>query len=98
MKEVRITCIRTNSGGNSTTTSGIIAYGWKDESTGESGIASRVGMVDWIRRGGKAYVVDISGEKVDCYIRMNDRISFLQSSPNSMGVDNLLSLNQCPLS
>ena len=94
----RITCINKDGGNHENPHEAISYYGWKNESTNESGKDHRSIMVQWVKKYGNrsAYVKDESGNKAYCYVRTSSRgTNFLQTYANNQPTDNLLSLIEC---
>jgi hypothetical protein len=94
--EVQIIGIR-KPGGASNTHSAISHYQWRNNANGESKIATRPDMVKWILSNptyNKAYVQGIlANTKAYCKVVTNAYgTTFLETYPNSTGLDNLLSL------
>ena len=93
---VRIVCINKSSGYHENPHEAISHYGWKNESTGESGKSDRQTMVDWIKQGNYAYVLDQFGQKVYCSVRVSvNGTEFLQTESDNKLTNNLLSLVEC---
>lgn len=93
---VRITCVDKPSGNIQNPHEAISIYGWTNESTGESNRADRLSMVDWIKKGGVAYVKDYLGNMPVCQVRKSiNGTEFLQTVTDDKWTDNLLSLPRC---
>lgn len=94
---VEITRIR---GGSLRTHHAISDYEWVNHSTGESKIASRNAMVEWIeedKANHLAYVRDRRNPKIIVYCGVNHigTTKFLQTYADGRWTDNLLDLPQC---
>jgi len=93
---VRITCVDKPSGNIQNPHEAISTYGWTDESTGESKTTDRLTMVNWVKKGGVAYVKDNFGNKAQCQVRKSvTGTEFLQTVTDGKWTDNLLSLPRC---
>ncbi len=93
---VRITCINKSEGYHNNPHEAVSFYGWRDESTGEVGKNDRQSMVNWVKKGGDAYVVDGAGHKVYCYVnRSVNGTEFLQTQADGRFTNNLLELPEC---
>lgn len=94
---VRITCINKSGGYHEDPHEAVENYGWKNETTGETGKNNRESMVKWMEQeGGFAYVKDIYGNKVDCYVNQSrNGTKFLQTYKDKTPTDNLLKLPEC---
>ncbi len=93
---VKITCIDKPSGNLQDPHEAISQYGWFNETTQESGVASRDEMVDFMKKGGSAYVKDSFGNQAFCRLRQNIYgTEFLQTITDGKWSDNLLSLPRC---
>lgn len=94
---VRITCVDKPGGNIQNPHEAISNYGWKNEETGKTGIATREEMVEWIKnQNGRSYVKDLYGNLVYCYVRKSvNGTEFLQTYTDGKYTDNLLSLASC---
>lgn len=93
---VKIRCINKSEGYHENPNEAISHYGWINESSGESGRTDRLTMVDWVRKGNQAYVVNGSGQKVYCYIKKSVHgTEFLQTQADGVDTNNLLELPEC---
>lgn len=91
---VRIIAIR-KPGDNYSSYDAISHYKWLNEQTGESKIADRPNMVDWVERGGRAYVSSQEGT-VECYVNQSRAgTKFLQTNADDRSSNNLLNLPEC---
>jgi len=53
-------------------------------------------MVAWVEQGNKAYVQDVDGKRVYCYVRSSiNGTKFLQTQADGEWKNNLLSLPEC---
>ena len=92
---VRITCINKDNGDHNDPHEAITHYGWIKDN-GEYGKSTREVMVNFIKDGGQAYVVDQYGNKVYCYVRESSRgTKFLQTYSDNRYTNNLLELPEC---
>lgn len=95
--QVRIIGIR-KPGGIYNDHSAISHYQWKNEETGQTNIAERMAMVNWILenpRENLAYVRDFRGDTAYCKVVKNQYGTvFLETYADSTWRDNLLSLPQ----
>jgi len=74
----------------------IAYYGWRDAS-GKTDRSDRQAMVAWVEQGNKAYVQDVYGKRVYCYVRSSvNGTKFLQTQADGEWENNLLSLPKCP--
>lgn len=93
---VRITCIKKDDGNHQNPHEGITHYGWFNESTNERGIGTRAGMVNFLEKGGEAYVKDYYGNIAYCFVNESaNGIKFLQTHSDKTPTDNLLELPEC---
>lgn len=93
---VRITCINKSGGYHENPHEAISYYGWQNEETGATGKNDRQSMVKWVDDGGIAYVKDIYGNKIDCYVNQSrNGTKFLQTHKDKTPTDNLLKLPEC---
>jgi hypothetical protein len=66
---------------------------WVNEVTGAKGTASRIGLYNWIKKGGKAYVKDAALDVA--YIETRENVygtKFVQTYADRTWRDNLLAL------
>ncbi len=96
---VRITCVDKLSGNLQDPHEAISQYGWVNESNNnETGINSRVSMVEWVEGGGVAYVKDSLGNVAYCQVHTSvNGTKFLQTVTDGRWSDNLLSLRKCTI-
>lgn len=93
---VKIVCINKSDGYHENPHEAISHYGWKNESSDETGISDRQSMVNWMKQGNYAYVVDQYGQKVYCQVRVSvNGTEFLQTESDNKLTNNLLSLIEC---
>lgn len=93
---VRITCINKSGGYHDNPHEAVTHYGWKNEATNESGKGDRQSMVNWVKNGGVAYVIDSYGNKVYCFVnRSAHGTEFLQTQSDNRPTNNLLELPEC---
>lgn len=93
---VRITCIQKDNGNHDNPHQAIEKLGWVNSSN-KDGICSLSQMVEFIEKGGRAYVVDsYDSSKVYLYVRTSrNGNKFVQTRSNDTATDNLLELNPC---
>lgn len=92
----RITCINKDNGDHDNPHEAISHYGWTEDGTGASDKWTRPVMVDWVKRGGQAYVRDAQGNIAWCRVRTSSRgTEFLQTVADGTPSDNLLQLHEC---
>lgn len=92
---VRIIAIRKDHGNHYNPHEAISHYKWLNEQSGESGIADRSSMVDWVERGNQAYVSSKDGT-VNCYVNQSPTgTKFLETRADSRSSNNLLNLPEC---
>lgn len=92
---VRIVAVRKDGGNHYNPHEAISYYKWLNEQTGESQITDRPTMVDWVERGGSAYVSSAEGT-VYCYVnRSSAGTKFLQTNADDRSSNNLLNLPGC---
>lgn len=92
---VRITCINKDGGNHYNQHEAIEKLGWIDEASGKRGISTRLEMVDFIEKGGSAYV-ERGGKKA--YLIVKRSISgnkFVQTIADGRETNNLLELSEC---
>jgi len=94
---VKITCIKKDNGNHDNPHEAIEKLGWLDESTGKSGICTRLEMVEFIEKDkGIAYVVDRFGNKAYLYVRVSVKNNkFVQTIADGKYSNNLLALIEC---
>lgn len=87
---IRFTAVRLSGG---TTHQHIVRLWWSDPASGEIGDNSRAELVAWVEEGGKAYVEDTFGNRVDVGVvtpRVGDK--YLRTHADGKWTDNLLAL------
>lgn len=90
---VRITAIRKDNGNHENPYVGITSFKWVNESTLESGYATRREMYDFVNGGGYAYVLDRYGN--EAYLEAKISASgnpYVRTIPDGTATDNLLNL------
>lgn len=93
---VRITCINKAGGFHDDPHEAVSYYGWLNESSSATGKNDRATMVDWVKRGGIAYVKDLYGRLAYCFVnRSRSGNEFLQTQTDGIPTDNLLKLPEC---
>ncbi|MFL6161796.1 MAG: DUF3892 domain-containing protein [Jatrophihabitantaceae bacterium] len=87
---IRFTAIRLSGG---TAHQHIVRLWWTNPSSSETGDNSRAQLVDWVEQGGKAYVEDRFGNRVDVGVvtpQVGEK--YLRTYADSKWTDNLLAL------
>src|SRR6266566_5855275 len=93
--ELQIVCIN-KPYGHDNAHEAVVNYGYRDTTSGQTMIVPRQDMVDWVKKpGNQAYVVDNSGQRVNCYVNSKGTTEFLQTYADGVWKNNLLSLNEC---
>lgn len=93
---VRIVCINKDNGNHENPHEAISHYGWANESTNSTGKNDRLSMVNWVKKGNKAYVKDRFGNVAYCMVRKSPKgTEFLQTVSDGRYTNNLLSLPEC---
>lgn len=100
MIEIEITGIRKDDGNHNNPYEAVEAYRWTQRSNGKSGIASRPVVVSWLDSGIHGAAVHAYVERVQprayCYVNQSARgTRFLQTRPDAISGNNLLSLPEC---
>ncbi len=92
---VRIIAVRKDKGNHDNPHEAVSDYKWLNEQDKKSDITPRIDMVNWIEKGGRAYVKDNDGT-VSCYVNVSRAgTKFLQTYADNRWSDNLLSLPEC---
>ncbi len=93
---VRIICINKSGGYHENPHEAISRFGWINEQTGESKIATREDMWKWVSDGGEAYVKDARGNIARVRAKTNSLgTKYLQTEADGKPSDNLLALREC---
>ncbi|MCX6785139.1 MAG: DUF3892 domain-containing protein [Candidatus Komeilibacteria bacterium] len=92
---VRITCINKDNGDHYDPHLGITHLGWKDESTGQTGKATRSGMIEFLESNGDAYVKDYLGGIAWLVVRVRNGIKYVKTVADGKETNNLLALYEC---
>lgn len=95
---IQITCIKKSGGYHQDPHHAIEDLGWRDDSTGEEKISTRLQVYDWLKQNtdNKAYVRDNAGNTAYLYPRENvNGTKFVQTYADNKWTDNLLSLPEC---
>jgi len=93
---LKIRCINKSGGYHENPHEAIQYYGWIKDVDGSVGKSSRVVMVDFIEKGGQAYVKDQYGNIAYCVVRISSAGNkFLQTVSDGKYSNNLLSLPEC---
>lgn len=94
---LRITCINKSAGFHADPHHAIEEVSWINDQTGATGKTTRLGLYEWISKGGKAYVKDIWGNKAFVGTRENAYgTKYIQTHADQKWTDNLLALPECP--
>jgi hypothetical protein len=92
---VRIIAIRKDGGNHYNPYEAVSHYQWINEQTRQSRINDRPSMVDWVEKGGRAYVSSQEGA-VDCYVNHSSTgTKFLETHADKRSSNNLLNLPEC---
>ena len=95
---VKITCINKDNGHHYDPHLAITDLGWINEQTNEAGKSTRIEMVEFIERGGKAYVKDFLGKIAFLVVRTSYfGNKFVKTVADNRETNNLLELNECHL-
>ncbi|MEI6490682.1 MAG: DUF3892 domain-containing protein [bacterium] len=92
---VRITCVDKDNGNHYNPHEAIESLGWIDESTRDKGIATLSAMVDFLEKGGNAYVSDVLGNKAYLKVMSRNGSKYVQTYSDGKLSDNLLELDEC---
>lgn len=93
---IRITCINKDQGNHNNPHEAISRFGWVNIANGAIGHSSLEEMVSFVERGGKAFVEDAFGSKVNLMVRQSVHgRKFVQTYANGKLTDNLLTLPEC---
>ena len=85
---LKITHVRFS--GTSKTHQSIVRYKWQNEQTAATGDNDKPSMIDWINKGGQAFVV--SGANRAQVLVVNDNPPYLRTKADNTWTDNLLAL------
>ncbi len=95
---IKIVCINKENGRHDDPYEAISFLGWVEDGTGSKGKLSRLQLVDWIERGGEAYVLGGLSQRVKVVVRVSRHGNkYVKTVANGVETDNLLSLSECPL-
>lgn len=93
---VRITCINKDGGNHYDPHEAISHLGWIDEITKKAGKATRMQMVDFLEKGGSAYVKDFWGNLTYLVIRISRfGNKYVKTVADGRETNNLLELVEC---
>jgi hypothetical protein len=93
--KVYVVCIKKDDGNHDNPHEAITHYHWRENPEVADGkIYTRDAMVEFLGEGNTAFVTDGVNE-VECYVRDNGNIKFLQTVADDYYTDNLLSLPEC---
>lgn len=94
---VRITCVKKDNGFHENPFTAMSDFGWINEETGKKGISTRMQIYDYLKEGGKAYVISADGQRI--YLEISETLKgtkFVTLSGNILPNDNiLLNLEPC---
>lgn len=93
---IQIFCINKEGGHHYDPHEGISRFGWVNDQTSERGFSTRIEMVSYLERGGKAYVRDRFGGTAMLVVRVRLGRKYVKTVANGRETDNLLFLNECP--
>jgi len=92
---IRITCINKAGGYHENPYVAISDLGWVNETSGETGRATRLEMYDWVNRGGEAYVqAGTARARVITGVSPSGT-KYVKTVADSTQADNLLKLPEC---
>ena len=95
---VRAVCINKDGGNHNNPHETVTNYGYVSSSDGTTKVVSRTAMVDFIEKGGQAYVKDVPGNVAYCRVRTSvNGVKFLQTVSDNKYSNNILSLKECIL-
>ena len=94
---IRIICIKKDNGNHENPYVAITSLNWINESTGNKGTISRIGLYDWIKDDkGVAYVKDNIGNRANILPMLSSAGNkYVKTQADSTTSDNLLKLPQC---
>lgn len=93
---VKVTCVSKPSGNNLDPHEAISRIGWVNESTGATGVSTRLEIYDFIKGGGQVYVTSLSSSRVYVGCReSNTGTKFVQTHADGQWNNNLLSQPNC---
>jgi hypothetical protein len=93
---VKITCINKDNGHHEDPHLAIAYFGWLNEVSGEVGRCSLIKMVEFIEKGGAAYVKDLFGNVAYLVVRRSIHGNkFVKTETDGKETNNLLSLLEC---
>jgi hypothetical protein len=93
---IRITCIKKADGLHENLYTAITEIGWINESTGTTGISTRVQIYDWVHEGGEAFVINSSGRRIKLVSVLSARgTKYVKSEELEEETDILLRLGEC---
>jgi hypothetical protein len=93
---VRITCINKDNGHHYDPHEAITKLSWVNESDGMIGKSTRLEMVEFVEKGGMAYVVDRYGNKAFLRVMISrDGNKYVQTIADGKLTNNLLELPEC---
>lgn len=93
---IRVSCIVKAKGNHENPYVAVAYMGWINESTGASGISTRLEIYDWIENGGEAYVIGDAGSKI--LVELAQTLlgtRYLRTQANGTTADHLLKLPEC---
>lgn len=95
---VQITCINKDGGNHYDPYEAILDFGWVDDQTGKTGIASRAEMIDFLEKGHRAYTKD-RFNRIAWLIVSVSRFGnkYVKTVADGRETNNLLALAECSL-
>lgn len=73
----------------------ISHYRWRKDANGETGIDTRMDVINYLERNHETAYVSVAAGTITCSIQENQYgTKFLETRPDSTGKDNLLALPQ----
>ena len=93
---VKITCIKKDNGFHANPHIAISELGWINETTGKSGLSTRIQIYEFIKSGGESYVIGPNGTRVSLITDENEKgTKFVKTIVDNTTSDNLSALSEC---
>ncbi|MEO6536455.1 MAG: DUF3892 domain-containing protein [Candidatus Paceibacterota bacterium] len=93
---IRITCINKDSGNHANRHTAISRLGWIQDGTSDKKYNTRLEMYDFVKDGGRAYVLDSQGDKAYLMTAITvGGTKYVKTVADETRADNLLSLPEC---
>ena len=94
---IQITCITKDGGNHENQHTAISRLGWVDVHSRQQGNSSRLEIYDFLKKGGQAYVTDISGRNTAYLMTAETAFGtkYVKTIPDQTKTDNLLNLPEC---